>query len=240
MTRLLNEQEVLHDLRTVGWLNDVASTETLDGAVAAEATTFDVQTGEGTSFAAGDLWRIGAQGGTSEVIEVESVSTDTITPVLPIAFAHADDVDVTELTLVDVGHTSDEGLSVETTQEETELAAGTQRATFLFIPGRVGEALVMSLLGYNPENLAMTLGVDEEDAAKVVAAAGVQLLQDDYGTWTTKPWKFEGFREDLSTVTMILSNGKVLADQSYNWQTGEASVLPCRIRSTGLRSIYIP
>ena len=91
-----------------------------------------------------------------------------------------------------------------------------------------------------PRAAAYSLELSQQDAAKVVAAKGVQLLQDDYGTWTTKPWKFEGFREDLSTVTMILSNGKVLADQSYNWQTGDSSVLPCRIRSTGLRSIYIP
>ena len=239
MTRRKDEQEVLHDLRTVGWLDDVVGTETLDGAIAAGDLTFDVQTGEGSTFTAADEIRIGAQGNTGEVAVVDSVASDTITTVMPIALAHDDNAPVHILSLVDVGHTSDEGLSIETTQEETELAAGTQRATFLFIPGRVGEAFVMSLLGYNPENLAMTLGVDEEDAGLVVAGVGVHLLQDDYGTWTTKPWKFEGFREDTTTVTMYLSNGKVLADQSYNWQTGEAAVLPCRIRSTGLRTIYI-
>jgi hypothetical protein len=220
-------------------MDDVVGTDTLDGAIAAGDATFDVQSGEGTNFTIADEVRIGAQGNTCEVAIVLSISTDTITTEMPIALAHDDDAPVHILSLVDVGHTSDEGLSIETTQEETELAAGTQRATFLFIAGRVGEAFVMSLLGYNPENLAMTLGVDEEDAGLVVAAKGVHLLQDDYGTWTTKPWKFEGFREDLTPVTMYLSNGKVLADQSYNWQTGEASVLPCRIRSTGLRTIYM-
>ncbi len=240
MTRLLNEQEVLHDLRTVGWLDDVASTETLSAATAVGDLTFDVQTGEGSGFTAGDLWRIGDQSSISEVIEVESVATDTITCVLPLMFVHSSGDSVTELSLVDVGHTTDEGVNGETTQEETELVAGTQRAALLYIAGRVGEVFTTTLLGYNPENLALTMGIDEDDTNKVVAAKGAQLLQDDYGTWTAKPWKFEGFREDASTVTQILSNAKVIPEQTVNWRTGEAASLPCRIRSLGLRSIYIP
>lgn len=239
MTRLNTEQEVLHDLRTVGWLDDVASTETLDAAVAAGDTTFDVQTGEGANFTAGDLWRVGAQGNGCEVVEVVSIATDTVTVLLPFAFAHLDDAAVTKLTLVDCGHTSDEGVSIETSVEETEMAVGTQRGVFLYMTGKVGQKSGFSFAGYNPENLALGLGIDETDADKVVAAVGVQINPADIGTLGSKPWKFEGFREDATTVTEILSNAKVIPDQSYSWRTGEASLLPCALRSTGLRSVYI-
>ncbi len=240
MTRTNDEQEVLHDLRTVGWLKDSATdTGTISGAVSAGDLLVNVQAGEGTTFAAGDLFRVGAQGNNCDVCEVESVSTDAITIVLPLANAHADAAPWAELILVDVGHTSDDGVTRETSQEETALRSGTTKATHLFITGAVDEAFTMSLLGYNPENLALTLGTDEEGAYTIAAKGGV-FRQDDYGTWTSKPWKFEGFRENLDTVTWLLYNAKVVPDQSVNWKTGEAVPLPCRLRSTGARSVLVP
>lgn len=236
MTRLNNEQEVLHDLRTVGWLDDSATVTDTTSSLSKGDTSVPITSG--TGIADGDLVRIADQGNQSEVMEVASGGgTTTLTPTLPIAFDHASGVSVTKLTLVDVGDTSDEGVTRETDQEENELIAGTQRPVFLVIPGRVTEAFTMSLLGYNAENLALTMGVDEQDTDRVVAAAGVQLVQDDYGTWLSKPWKFEGFLENADTVTWVVYNAKVIPTGSENWRTGEAAPLPTRIRSTGARCV---
>jgi hypothetical protein len=60
-------------------ISDTTKDTTVDGAVTAGATTFDVASGDGSNLAAGDIAFIEATDGKTAPVLVKSVSTDTIT-----------------------------------------------------------------------------------------------------------------------------------------------------------------
>ena len=169
-----------------------------------------------------------------------SVAVDVLTLKLPLVFDHLDTDPVTLLTFVDVGHVTEDGVAQETTQDETPLAAGTQRNTLKFIPGTLEETFNWTMLGFNPENLAQIYGIDETDVAKVVAAVGIQLNPNLFVDLGSKPWRAEGIRNDLTPVIWHWANAKVsVANVALQFTTGTATGLPLIARSTGHRSIYI-
>lgn len=244
MSRLLNEQEVLHDLRTVGFYLDTGGSETSNGATAAGDLLVNVQVGEGSGFAAGDVIRVGAKGNTMDIATILSIATDALTLKLPMAFAHVNASEVRKQTLTDLGHLTEDGVAPETTQDETSLRAGTQRGTLLFIPGAVEEQFTMGLLGFNPENMAAAYGLDEGGAGVVVTGPtplqGITINPNDFAGQVSKPWSFEGIREDLKTVTWYVGNAKVAAaNVTTQFTTGQGTSLPLIIRSTGMRSVLI-
>jgi hypothetical protein len=237
MTRLLTNQEVYHDLRTVGFYSDTGTPTTLANPAAAGDMTVDCTSVSG--FAANDVLRVGDNGNTADVGIIASISSNTVTFNQPLAFAHAAGASVTEQLFVDMGATTDAGVSFETTQDETPLAAGTQIATYLYLPGATEQQVTFNMLNFNAENLAQAFGIDETDSNYVTTSPeGIVLNQNVFASMGEKPWKFEGIREDAKTVTMHVYAAKVSATNvTIPMSTGTASEIPFALRSTGAVAI---
>lgn len=238
MTRLNTNVEVYHDLRTVGFYDDSATATTTSGTVSVGDKTIGFTSASG--FAVGDVVRVGAQGNTCDIMVIDSITTNDVTMTLGAAFAHASGVAVTKLDFVDMGATTDAGVSFETTQDETPLAAGTQIATYLFMPGSTEQQFTWSQLNFNAENLAQAFGEDESDSNYVYTSPeGVVLNQNAFASLGEKAWKFEGLREDGLTVTMHAYSAKVSATNvTIAMTTGSAAEIPFTIRSTGAVHIF--
>lgn len=81
---------------------DVTASGTLDGTISASDTTFDVGTGEGSSFSTGDWLVVGDKDNVS-VRQVASVATDTITVTTAFSNAHAAGQKVYARNKIDIG-----------------------------------------------------------------------------------------------------------------------------------------
>jgi hypothetical protein len=239
MTRLLTNQEVYHDLRTVGFYNDAGGGST---TLAAGASFGDITItlAAASTFANGDVIRVGALSNTVDIAIIASGGgTTTLTLKQPIAFAQANGSAVEELAFTDMGATTDAGVSFETTQDETPLAAGTQIATYLYLPGATEQQVTFAMLNFNAENLAQAFGIDETDSNYVTSSPeGIVLNQNVFASLGVKAWKFEGIREDAKTVIMHVYAAKVSATNvTIPMSTGTASEIPFALRSTGAVSI---
>jgi hypothetical protein len=236
MTRLNTNQEVYHDLRSVGFYNDDTATDTLNGAAAVGDVAITLNSVSG--FTAGDAIRVGANGNTADIAIIDTISGNDLNLKQPIAFVQANGAAVTELAFVDMGATSDAGVTWETSQDETPLVAGTQTGTYLYLPGAVETQFNFNLLGFNPENMAQAFGIDETGNMVTSSPEGVVLNPNAYAALGEKPWKFEGLREDGKTVIMHAYAAKIAAaNVSMNMTTGTAAEVAFSLRSTGAVSM---
>jgi hypothetical protein len=87
MARALSSQKILHKLTGIFFLKDTATTGAVETGVAKGVKTFDLGTGEGTNFAAGDEIRIGSNGDKAEICKILTVVTDAVTVELPLTRA---------------------------------------------------------------------------------------------------------------------------------------------------------
>lgn len=239
MARLNSNQEVFHDLRTVGFYADDATSTTTSGALSVGDTAVAVTSDSG--FSVGDVIRVGANGNTCDVIEASAVTGNTITSKLPLANAHASGVAVTLLTLTDLGATTEAGVTIDISQDETPLVAGTQKGVYLYLSGSVEQQLSWSCLNFNPENLLQSVGVDETSSNYFSSSPnGAVLNPNVFASLGEKPWLFEGLREDASTVQVRFYAAKVAAaNQSITLTTGTAAEVPFQLRSTGAYHVLI-
>jgi hypothetical protein len=236
MTRLNTNQEVFHDLRTVGFYTDSTAT-TLTATEPVGETSIAVTDGSG--IANGDAVRINANGNTCDVgIVASGGGTNTQVLKQPIAFQQASGNTYTKLLFTDMGATSDAGVTWETSQDETPLVAGTQTGTYLYLPGAVETSFTFNLLGFNPENLAQAFGIDESGNMVTSSPEGIVLNPNAFTALGEKPWKFEGIREDGDTVIVHVYAGKIAAaNVSLVMTTGTAAEVAVTLRSTGAVSM---
>jgi hypothetical protein len=234
MTRLNTNQEVVHDLRTCGFYSDSATTTTLSAAEVQGDEQIAVTSA--TGFSAGDVVRVGGQGNTCDIVILDSVSGTNLNLKNKLAFDQANGAAVTLLTFTDIGATTDAGVTFETTQDETSLAAGTQKGTYLFLPGAVERQVTWAQLNFNPENLAQAFGQDEGSTGLYVKTSpeSITLNPNDFASLGAKTWKFEGLREDGATVTVHEYDAKVSSvNTTMTFNTGAALEIPFTLRSTG-------
>jgi hypothetical protein len=236
MTRLNTNQEVVHDLRTVGLYGDSATSTTLadTGGVSQGGTSVELTSA--TNIAAGDVIRVGTQGNTCDISIVDALSGTTANLKSKLAFDHANGVAITKLTFTDIGATTDAGVTLETSQDETSLAAGTQKGTYLYLPGAVEQSASWSMLNFNPENLAQAFGQDESSTGLFVMTSpeSITLNPNDFASLGEKAWKLEGLREDGATVTVHVFSAKVSSvNATITINTGAPAEIPFTLRSTG-------
>ena len=236
MARALSSQKVFHQMTGIFRLDDHADTSLLTDAPAKGTKVLNVTATEGTKFTAGDPIRVGVNGSLAEVNQVASVATDAVTMQLPFHRALAIGEAITQLTPLDLGATDENGVNLETTQAENAIIAGTQRATYLFIPQNVEEALNFALRDFEKENLLTSLGLDETDTS-IFDANGAVIIPNDFAGLTHKPWKFEGLLEDATAITAYIYAAKVgSANQTLQFVHGQAAIIPFSLRSIGARS----
>jgi hypothetical protein len=241
MARTLSSQAVFHSLTGVFRLDTTATTGAVDtggGASKGAITAISLGAGEGASFSAGDRIMIGS-GSTAEVNEIATVATDDVTPKLPWSRDIAVGETVTLLTAVDLGATDENGVSLETTQGETAIVAGTQKKTYLYINQNIEEQMTFALRDFDAENIAAAFGMSDS-ASGVVGTNGVVLVLDDAVTETYQPWCFEGLLEGGTAVTAFIFSAKVASvNTTMAFAEGQATVIPFTLKSNGNRSFLL-
>ena len=233
MARDNTSQKVLHKLTGLFFLKDTATTGAVDTGVSKGAKAFDVGTGEGTNFAAGDEIRVGSNGDQAEICKIASVASDTLNLELPVTRDIAATEVVTKLEAVNLGKPTEEGISPSITGSETKVSAGTQLGAYLYIPGEVEQGLSCSLRNFEKENIALALGIDETDT-DIVDTGGIAVAISDIVSETFKPWKITGLLEDLTTVTWYQFAAKVAApDVTLKMAFGFPTEVPIKLRCVG-------
>ena len=236
MARALSSQKVFHQMTGIFFFNDATGISALTDAPAKGTKVLNVTATEGSMFTVGDVCRIGSNGDTAEVNQISAIATDALTFELPFHRALAIAEVITELVAVDLGATDENGVNLETTQAENAIVAGDRRATYLFVPQNVEEALTFALRDLEKENLLTSLGLDEADTT-IFDANGVVLIPNDFAGLSHKPWKMEGLLEDATAVTAFLYAAKVgSANQTLQFVHGQATIIPFSLRSIGARS----
>ncbi len=238
MTRALSSQKVFHQLTGVFRGDDSATTTTTAGT-ATKGTETSLAFTSAASFAVGDKFRVGANGNTAEVNEIDSISTNDVTPKLPWSRNIASGEDITKLDAEDLGATDENGVNLETSMGETPVVAGTQKQTYLYINQNVEEQMTFALRDFDAENLAASLGLDETDTG-IVGTNGVVILPNEFATVSYCPWWFEGLLEDATAVTGFIYSAKVSsANQTLQFVEGQPTIIPFTMRSNGNRSFLL-
>lgn len=238
MARALSSQKVFHQLTGIFRLEDDTENSTVSVGAAKGSLTAITIVAAG-AFAAGDKFRVGAFGNTVEINEIDSITTNDITPKLPWSRAIVAAEVVYELKQVDLGATDENGVNLETTMGETPIVAGTQKQTYLYINQNVEETLTFALRDFDMENVIASLGMDDSAAGYVSAKGGVVVL-DDVVTVSYQAWCFEGLLEDATAVTAFIFSAKVAsANQTLQFAEGAATIIPFTLRSNGNRSFLL-
>lgn len=230
--RSLSSNKLWKQLTGVFRLDDSATSDSTASTAAKGAKTVDFASA--ASFTAGDRVRIGANGANAEVNEIESIATNTVTFVAPFSRAIASGETVTKLTAVELGETTETGVTPVWEQSEEDIIGGTRVAVYARIPGALNKRLRFSLRDLEKENLASMVGADESDTA-IVDANAVVLADADYLSLGFKPWLAEGVLLDGTAVEAFFMSAKVSsvnADMQLSTQ-GERGVTPFDMESNG-------
>lgn len=236
MARTLSSQAVYHSLTGVFRLDDTATTGAVDANAAKGASSFDVGTGEGASFPADSIIRIGSNGSTAVIAVVKSVAIDTLTLMYPLSRAILATEVVTLLSKTDLGATDENGVNQESTQGQTAIVAGTQKKTYLYINQNLEEVFTWALRDFDQENILASLGIDDTSVVHL-GTDGVVLPLDDVVSVSYQPWCFEGVLEGGTLVTGFLFSAKVTsANQTMQFVEGQATIIPFTLGSNGDRA----
>lgn len=241
MARQLSALDVYHRMTGIFRLDDTATTSAIEAATpsAKGDLTITLTVGGGASFTAGDEIRIGGQGTNSETGQIDSIAVDVLTLKAPLTRAVLVLEVVTLLVRVDLGAPDENGVNLETSQDEVEVEAGDRQNTYLFIAGNLDEALTLALRDFNVENIATVHGLDETDVT-IIAGKGIALPVNDFNSLGFRPWVFEGLLEGNEAVTGYVFAAKVVVNNvALQFAFGVATTLPLNMRSIGNRSFLI-
>ena len=238
MTRRLSALDVFHRMTGIFFSADTATTTTTTNTAAKGTKVIDFTAI--TGFAVGDVVRIGDAGSnTAEVAVIDIIAVLVVTMILPFSRAIAIGETVTLLSFQDLGATDENGVTLNISQDEVEVIAGTQQNVYLFIPGSLDVGMAFTLRDFTPEGLATAAGLDELDTA-IVDADGVVLVPDDFASKVGVTWKFEGSLEGGEAVTGFVFSAKVVnVNQALQFAFGIATIIPVNLRSIGNFSFLI-
>ncbi len=231
MARLNATSEVIHDLRSVGYYADSATTTTLTAEEPAGEVALAVASESG--FASDDVIRIGANGSTADVgiITSTAVSLLTLYAGTALEYIQANGNAVTKLTFTDLGHVNDAGVTVTHSGAETALPVGTQVATYLYMAGPNETQISFNLINASMENFAQALGQDETTYVRSTPT-GVVIQPTAFASLTNKPWRFQGLDDGGNTLTWYVVAARVVVPNTeYVITTGQALILPVTLRS---------
>lgn len=229
MARLNTNEELWVAVSEVGVLRDGG---TGAGTLASAASNGDgsvtLDTGEGSAYAANDYIRIGS-GNTTEVWQVESVATDTVTIRGSIVFEHAAGTVHNEQVKTNLGDISEDGVTRETTSDRQEFRVATQAGVYATLLVSSGLRLSWNLVNHSLENVLASLGVPESVLAGTGTAADpytAPIDPDTFDTVTGESLYFAGSLEDGTTIEIRGCNAQYDANQTMTYARGNPALLP--------------
>lgn len=214
-SRANDSTELWKELTEVGIIRDATGTfgsSTLSGAETRGAATVDVAAI--TNFDDADLIRIGA-GSSLEENEVSGTPAgSTITLAAVTDHDHAAGAEVVERRRIMIGHVAEGGISVAQQQETFEVRAATAASPLVRRTTSVPQDISFPSLNLSAKNLALAVGMDEEDAA---VAIGTGTAADPYRI----RWNPD-FMEALTNVSLyasgLLEGGDFIEMLGFNLQ----------------------
>lgn len=241
MARLNSNEELWVACSEMGIIRDVAagaSTAT-DAAASAGDTTLSVL--DETGFSADDLIRVGG-GSTMEIMKVASTAAGEITLADELVFDHESGAAVVEVSKVNVGDVSDDGITRDNEVETTEIRAATQAGTYASLVTNVNGRVSANLLCHSMENLMLSLGIDEANIRGTGAVADpyiADLTFDQIGTLANHACYFTGALNDGTTVEIQGWGVEFEGNQSITYVRGGSVTLPLAMNVKHLR-YYVP
>lgn len=242
MPRTYTNDELWNRLSEVGIFRDKddGATTTLSAAAAKGAASFAVASGSSIQQ---DMWlRIGTAS-RAELVKVKSVTTNTVTPYAPLAFAHANGSEVQEVERVPLGAIGEDGVSApEFAGDFNQVNAAQQRAAYAFLIGHTDGIMRFSVLDYNLENIALAFGLPETAiVGSGTAQAPYRLIldPDDFGQLSNHFFYFTGIRKDLTSFEVQAWRTDVNFNRAIAHQTGQAAPIQFEVHAQAF-AIYTP
>lgn len=227
MARANDSTESILDLRSVGYFSDSGVATTLSGDEAAGETSLSVASE--TGFTQDSIIRLGANGSSCDVGKIASTAASTIVVDHGLYHGQLSGAAVTQLTFVDMGHTTEAGASIEITGNEQIFNVGTQVGTYIYSQGSNETAFGFSLVCASPENFLQALGVAETGV--LTTPAGAYLDPNAFGSLPYKPWMLQGLDQGGLTVTFIFASAKVaVPNTTIPFSTGTMLEIPMTLR----------
>lgn len=241
MARLNTNEELWVAVSTFGIIRDAAAGGSTTLSAAASATDTTLTVADETGFAAGDYLRVSGGSG-MEIHRIESATTGSITLKDQLVFDHLNGAAVEEVTKVDIGDITDDGVTRDTEVETSEVRAATQAGTYATLVTNVNGRVSANLLCHSLENVLLSLGIDEANI-RGTGTAGDPYIADltfnDIGTLANHACYFNGALNDGTTVEIHGWGVEFESNQSVTYIRGGTVSLPCAMKVSHLR-YYVP
>lgn len=245
MPRVNRKTEYFSHLTEVGQIREATGTHgdtTLSAAAAKDATSLTVTAI--TNFSDGERLIID----TGELMEVNQVSGtpagNTINLRSPLARAHASGVVVKEASLIVLGDTTDEGVSLTLGEGDfNSIGAANKRAIVTHLLGHIDQRMGFSIENWVLENILAALGIPESALKGAGTAANpyrIVALADDFATDTEIAWYGKGARKDGRIQEVHAWGGEVdpTALQNLTLARGQVAPIAFSIRPTAGIAFY--
>lgn len=236
MARLNHKGEYWSHLDQVQIIRDATGSPgntTTNALASVGGVTIDVVSA--TNFTDGDLVRIGLRD-LLEINQIEGAPATTMPLRFPLIYAHASGSVFVEQAGADVGHISDDGVSITFSGDHNVVNAATKRLATAYLTGHAEIQAEFAVLGFAEENLALAVGQSEADvggSGTTAAPTTIAITADDFNEDNDLSWRFSGARKDGSTVLVdLMATEMDFSAVTFQLQRGSPSPFPMRARAT--------
>lgn len=241
MARLNRKSELWSHLTSVSVLRDQPTSPgstTLSSAIAAGVMVLPVAAI--TNFAVGEPIRLG-RGEETEYVRVHNSTAPsggniTLEASTPTRYAHPIGDPVVELVATDPGHIEDGGVTLDLNGSVEDVNSATQRMLLGQLTGFLDIAFNFGLLGFNVENLALALGMNETRVLGTGGATSPRTLTVDFSRALEVndiALQFLGARKDGASVRITAMACEIDPSIQFTMARGSKLAIPVKGNSTG-------
>lgn len=215
-------------LSAVGLMVDTATTTSLNGAVAAGATSITLTSG--ASFNNDDWVKLSGANGV-QYVQLTAKATDTFTTKQKIYRDLGSGITVTKVTPTPFATVGQGGVTMSLAVAGEAINDATKALPIYTRPGLATLSFGCGLTSVSLDNLALVLGVPASD---IVTADRLKAFTDGIGTRIVDGMYFEGATKDGSVTRVVVNGCEVdIANFASTWtNTGQASELPFAVIAT--------
>lgn len=194
-----------------------------------------------TGFTVGQVIALGS-GENVELNVVQSAPSGNNIPLrFPTAFAHETLEPVLGQVLTDLGHLSDDGVSIAVSGDDNAIMSATRRQVLGYLQGHTEQTFECSLEGFNLENIATALGIAETAITGAGTSSSPNRLVTDAAKFRTENdlcFEASGVRKD-GTIVVAQFWGVELDQAALTTalKRGDAALIPIRGRVTSAMAI---
>jgi hypothetical protein len=237
MARLNRKTELFDRLTKVEVIREATGTHgnsTLTAAVAAGGTTLSLTAA--TNFADADVLLID----TGEFLEINKQSgapaTNDVTASFGLLYAHDVGTVVKEGVAIDLGHVEAGGFQFQSGGQFNAINSAIRRLTLAYSAGYTEMSGTLGLIGFNPENFALAMGIPETNVIGTGTSSDPYTLllgADNLDTAGDQAVRLTGARKDGGIVQLELWGVQFdFSTVQVQWTRGQVAQIPLGIKVT--------